>query len=221
MTASSPPVFDVSGSRPLDGAAGAGGVGRGSSKLGWGLLVGGSVGLVAAFVLVLEKMALLGDSEYVPTCSINPVLNCGSIMQTAQAEVFGFPNPLIGVALFPLLMATGAALVAGAELKRWYWWGLQAGVTFGAGFVAWLIVQSLYRIGALCPYCMVVWAVVIPVFLGVTVHNLRSGVFGARVARAPVVRRIQDAQVLVLTLVVLLVLSLILERFWTYWVSLF
>lgn len=23
----------------------------------------------------------------------------------------------------------------------------------------WLIFQSLYRIGALCPYCMVVWAV--------------------------------------------------------------
>ena len=28
-------------------------------------------------------------------------------------------------------------------------------------FVHWLIFQSLYRIGALCPYCMVVWAVTI------------------------------------------------------------
>lgn len=219
--ASSPAAVDVGGIRRLDGAAGAGAVvGSGSSRLGWGLLVGGTVGLIAAFVLVLEKIALLRDSEYVPTCSINPVLNCGSIMQTSQAEVFGFPNPLIGVASFPVLMATGAALLAGAALKRWYWWGLQVGVTFGVGFVVWLIFQSLYRIGALCPYCMVVWAVVIPTFWYVTVHNLGSGVFGARIARSAAVRRTRDAQILVLTLVVLLVVGLILQRFWTYWVTL-
>ena len=29
----------------------------------------------------------------------------------------------------------------------------------------WLIFQSLYRIGALCPYCMVVWAVTIPLLV--------------------------------------------------------
>lgn len=217
----SPSILDVPDSRRHDGVTGSGNVdGGGSRRLGWGLLVGGSIGLVAAFVLVVEKIALLRDSEYVPTCSINPVLNCGSIMQTAQAEAFGFPNPLIGVASFPVLMATGAALLAGAALRRWYWWGLQAGVIFGAVFVGWLIVQSLYRIGALCPYCMVVWAVVIPTFIGVTAHNLGSGVFGARVARSTVVRRIQDAQILMLTLVVLLILGLILERFWTYWVTL-
>lgn len=214
-------VVDVDGSRERDVVAGAGAVvGSGSSRLGWGLLVGGTVGLVAAFVLVVEKIALLGDSEYVPTCSINPVLNCGSIMQTTQAEVFGFPNPLIGVAAFPVLMATGAALVAGAALKRWYWWGLQAGVTFGLGFVAWLIFQSLYRIGALCPYCMVVWAVVIPTFWYVTMHNVGSGVFGGRIARSTAVRRAREAHVLVLTLVTLVLVSLILERFWSYWITL-
>lgn len=188
--------------------------------MGWGLLVGGTVGLVAAFVLVLEKIALLADSEYVPTCSINPVLNCGSIMKTAQAEVFGFPNPLIGVASFSVVMATGAVLLAGARPARWYWWGLQAGVTFGAGFVTWLIFQSLYRIGALCPYCMVVWVVVIPTFWYVTLHNMESGTMGTRVARSRAVRAMRDAHALVLTLVLLLVLGLILERFWSYWVTL-
>ena len=216
-----PAAVDPAGTAGVVTSRGADGVvAGGSRRLGWGLLVGGTAGLVAAFVLVVEKIALHGDSEYVPTCSINPVLNCGSIMQTAQAEVFGFPNPLIGVASFPVLMATGAALLAGAAFRRWYWWGLQAGVTFGAGFVAWLITQSLYRIGALCPYCMVVWAVVIPTFWYVTAHNLRSGMLGARIARSTAVRRIRDAHVLALTLVVLLVLGLILERFWTYWVSL-
>ena len=110
-----------------------------------------------------------------PTCSINPILSCGSVMKTAQAEAFGFPNPIIGVAGFTVVLTTGAALLAGATFRRWFWLGLQAGVTFGIGFVHWLIFQSLYRIDALCPYCMVVWIVTIPIFLFVTLRNLRGG----------------------------------------------
>ncbi|MDE0776535.1 MAG: vitamin K epoxide reductase family protein, partial [Nocardioides sp.] len=128
------------------------------------LLLGGAAGFAAAFVLVVEKIALIADPDYVPSCSLNPVLSCGSIMETDQAELFGFPNPLIGVAAFAILMTTGAALLAGASLARWYWIALQVGAVLGLAFVGWLISQSLYVIGALCPYCMVVWAVVIPVF---------------------------------------------------------
>jgi len=66
-------------------------------------------------------------------------------------------------------------LLAGATLRRWYWLGLQARVTFGVGFIPWLIFQSLYRIDALCPYCMVVRVVTIPLFLYLTLHNIRTG----------------------------------------------
>ncbi|MDQ6524917.1 vitamin K epoxide reductase family protein [Nocardioides sp. LHD-245] len=181
------------------------------------LLAGGLLGLTAAFVLVVEKIALLGDASYTPSCSLNPVLDCGSIMTTAQAEVLGFPNPLLGIAAFPVLTATGAALLAGARLARWYWAGLQAGVTLGLGFVCWLIFQSLYRISALCPYCMVVWAVVLPVFWYVTLRNARAGLFGARVAGARVTRTLREWHLLALTVAVLVVLGLIAERFWYYW----
>lgn len=71
------------------------------------------------------------------------MLNCGSIVRTNQAEVLGFPNPLIGLAAFPVLATTGAALLAGARLRRWYCLGLQAGATAGVVFVGWLIFQSL------------------------------------------------------------------------------
>lgn len=63
-----------------------------------------------------------------------------------------------------VVAATGAAALAGARMRGSYRAGLQAGVVFGAGFVHWLIGQSLYAIGALCPYCMVVWAVTMPIF---------------------------------------------------------
>ncbi|MEU0565678.1 vitamin K epoxide reductase family protein [Nonomuraea sp. NPDC005983] len=123
------------------------------------MLVGGLIGLAAAFVLAVEKIALLKNPGYVPSCSINPVLSCGSVMTTPQAEVFGFPNPLLGIAAFAVVTTVGAALLARAEFPRWFWLGLQAGVTAGVVFVHWLIYQSLYVIGALCPYCMIVWTV--------------------------------------------------------------
>ncbi|MEV6675377.1 vitamin K epoxide reductase family protein [Streptomyces erythrochromogenes] len=40
----------------------------------------------------------------------------------------------------------------------------------GFAFTVWLIAQCLYVIGALCPWCVVVWAVMIPLFWYVTRH---------------------------------------------------
>lgn len=197
------------GARPVSGRA-----------LAWLMLVGGVVGFTAAFVLAVEKIALLTDPSYTPSCSLNPVLSCGSVMQTAQAEAFGFPNPLLGVAAFPVVAATGAALLAGARLARWYWLGLQAGVTFGLVFVGWLIFQSLYRIGALCPYCMVVWTVMLPLFWYVTLRNATTGMFGAKVGGSRVVRVAAQWHLVVLTTAVVVALVLIADRFWYYWSTL-
>ncbi|MCW2813187.1 MAG: Vitamin epoxide reductase family protein [Nocardioides sp.] len=198
------------------------GPGPGSSArvLGWLLLAGGLLGALAAGVLTVEKIALLNDSTYVPSCSLNPVLNCGSIMRTEQAEVFGFPNPLIGLAAFPVLAATGAGLLAGARYRRWYWLALQGGVTVAAAFVAWLVVQSLYRINALCPYCILVWAVVITAFWAVTAHNVRTGTFGARVAASRPGRALVTYQPVLVVATMLVVVALSLKRFWDYWVTL-
>ena len=188
-----------------------------TQTLPWLLLIGGLLGTLAAFVLTVEKITLLTNSAYVPSCSLNPVLNCGSIMRTEQAAVFGFPNPLIGLAVFPLVTATGAALLAGARLRRWYWLGLQAGVTLGAGFVCWLIFQSLYRINALCPYCMVVWAVTIPMFWYVTLANLTRGHLGTGVGSSRLTHMLVRSHATFLTVVFLLVIALITQRFWDYW----
>ena len=50
-------------------------------------------------------------------------------------------------------------------------------------FMHWLIFQSLYRIGALCPYCMVVWAVTIPLLVVVASIALAPQLAGNGVAR--------------------------------------
>jgi uncharacterized membrane protein len=142
--------------------------------LAWLYLVGGLIGLVAAAALTLEKIAKLTDPSYVPTCSLNPVISCGSVMDSPQAAAFGFPNPLIGIAAFAVVTTAGAAMLAGFTPPRWFRVGMQAGTTFGVVFVHWLIAASLYDIRALCPYCMIVWAVTIPIFWYTTLDTLRS-----------------------------------------------
>ena len=188
-------------------------VGRGTV---WSLTLAGLTGLAAAFVLLVEKIALLTDPTYVPSCSINPVLSCGSVMNTDQAAAFGFPNPILGVAGFTALLTVGVVLMARVSLPGWFWWGIQAGTTFGVVFVHWLIFQSLYRIGALCPYCMIVWVAAITAFAAATAHNVRTG-------RLPVparLRGIASYGPIVVTVWLVVIAGLIVIQFWDYWVTL-
>lgn len=188
--------------------------------LGVLLLGGGLIGLAAAVALLVEKIALIENPDYIPTCSINPVLSCGSVMTTPQAEAFGIPNPIIGIVGFTAVAMVGAAVLAGAEFRRWFWFSVHAGAIFAVVFVHWLIYQSLYVIGALCPYCMVVWAVTIPIFLYTTAHMLRR-VQGSGPARARrVVDVVYEYRAAILTAWYLAIIALIGHRFWDYWITL-
>ena len=192
----------------------AGGATRGLSLL---LTIGGAIGFVAAFTLLFERIQLFKDPSYVPSCSFNPVLSCGSVMETPQASAFGFPNPIIGVASFAAVTTIGVALLGRAVLPRWFWLGLQAGTVFGAGFITWLAYQSLYSIEKLCPYCMVVWTVMIPIFVYVTAHNVQAGHIPAPVGvRNFLVRN----RALIVLAWYLVIVTAILIKFWDYWSTL-
>lgn len=143
------------------------------------LLTTGIIGWIASAILVLERLALYQDPDHVTSCDINPWVSCGQVMGTWQSELFGVPNPLIGVVAFVVVITTAMALLSGARFGRWYWVGLQAGVTLGAVFVVWLWFQALFSIYILCLYCMVVWAAMIPLFLLLTVRNLTHGIIPA------------------------------------------
>jgi uncharacterized membrane protein len=184
------------------------------------LLTGGLIGFLAALVLAVEKYALLADPAYVPTCSLNPILSCGSVMTSPQAEAFGFPNPLLGVAGFPVVAAIGAALLAGGRLAEWFWGALQAGVTAAVVFVHWLMFASLYRIEALCPYCMVVWAVTIPLFTAVTLRNLTAWAPRLPSGVDAVVTTLRARHSVLITAWFLLIVAAITQRFWLYWSNL-
>jgi uncharacterized membrane protein len=136
------------------------------------LIIGGIVGYICSFIILFDKIQLLKNPNYVPSCNLNPIISCGSVMQSKQGSAFGFPNPFIGLGAFTILLTIGMAIFAGAKFKRWFWLGLEAGTIFGLIFIHWLFFESVYRIHALCPWCMVVWVVTITTFWYVSIYNI-------------------------------------------------
>jgi uncharacterized membrane protein len=183
----------------------------------WWVLIAGVVGLAASMTLTVEKIELLRNSSYVPSCNINPIVSCGSVMVTPQASVLGFPNPLLGLVAFTVVIATGVLAVTKVSLPQWYWAGLLVGLLVGAVFVHWLIFQSLYRIGALCPYCMVVWVITISLLVVVA-----SVVFRPALARSEsrAAWTLYHWRWSIAALWFTAVFLLILARFWNYWSTL-
>jgi uncharacterized membrane protein len=183
----------------------------------WWVLIAGVIGFVASVTLTVEKIKLLTDSSYAPSCNINPVLSCGSVMATPQASLLGFPNSLIGIAAFTAVTVSGVLAVSKVALPRWFWLGLAAGTLFGAAFVHWLIYQSLYRIGALCPYCMVVWVLTISLLVVLASIALRPAPDNPGHAVASVFCQWRwSLAALWFTAVFLLIVA----RFWNYWSTL-
>ena len=142
------------------------------------MTIAGAIGLAAAFQLTIDKFTQLQDKidgvESTFSCDFSAFVSCGGVMESDQASAFGFPNSLIGIVGFSVVTALGVMLWVGAPVVRWVWTGLQLGCLFGIGFVTWLQFQSIYRIDLLCPWCMVVWAVMIPLFVYVTACSLRG-----------------------------------------------
>lgn len=186
----------------------------------WLMVVLGMVGLVASALLVIERVAVATDPDYVPPCSINPVLTCTSAMLSDQGALFGFPNPVLGVAGFPVVIATGAAMLAGARMARWYWTGMWLGGLGAVAFMHWLIYESFVSLQSLCPYCMVVWAATTPLFAAVSAYALPRGALGDRVARSTVVGDLIALRWWLVGLWFAIIAALVGIVFWDYWSTL-
>jgi uncharacterized membrane protein len=152
------------------------------------LVVAGLIGLYAACTLTLDKISYWQQSAQgqTPTlsCAVNAVVNCGHVINTPQASIFGsFPNPLIGIFAWPFVVGFGVLLLSGLRPREWHWLGLQLGATAAIVMVTWLQFETTYRINALCPWCMVTWVVTIATFWAVTGRNLRVHAYGNPLAR--------------------------------------
>lgn len=184
--------------------------------LPWILIIAGTIALICSYIIMVEKLHILKNPEYVVSCDINPIISCGSVMRSDQAEAFGFPNPFLGLMGFPVLITIGVAMLAGARFKRWFWLAVQGGLLFALGFVHWLFYQAVYNIQALCPYCIVVWVMTIAAFWYVLLYNIRKKHVAISGVGARITQFIQRHHLDILIVWYLVIAGLILHHFWYY-----
>jgi len=139
------------------------------------LIVAGAVGLYAAFALTLDKFQMLEHPATHLTCDFSVLVQCGENLASAQGAVLGFPNPIIGLVCWPLVICVGVALLAGVRFPRWFLALFNLGVVLAIVLVIFLIITSIYFLGTLCPWCMITWTATIPTFWAVSLYNLKSG----------------------------------------------
>jgi uncharacterized membrane protein len=175
----------------------------------------GFIGLAASFILTLEKIALLKNPSHNLSCAISPLLSCGPIINSPEASVFGFPNPLIGLIGFPLVMSTGLLLAMGVKIPKKYFKLFLVGPVLGMAFVLWLIFETTFEIKALCIYCMVAWAVTWPILYLSTLHAYRSGYI-----KNKYLKYLDEYKKYLLPSFYIAVILLILYKFWYYWSTL-
>ncbi|WP_036290854.1 MULTISPECIES: vitamin K epoxide reductase family protein [unclassified Microbacterium] len=157
--------------------------GRRESFFGLFLMLSGIIGVTASMALSVEKIEKLAKPDTDLSCDFSVLVQCSANLDSAQGAAFGVPNPFLGLVGFALVLCIGVALWAVPHFARWFWVLFNFGVAGAFAFVVWLIGQSIYVLGTLCPWCLVVWLTTLPLFFFVTARNLREGVFGRRARR--------------------------------------
>ncbi|UOQ61046.1 vitamin K epoxide reductase family protein [Leucobacter rhizosphaerae] len=138
-------------------------------------IIAGAIGWFASFELITEYIKTLNNPDYIPNCAVSVLVTCGPNMGSWQGSLFGFSNTIIGVAAFMAPILVGVALLAGATFAPWFWRVYQLGMLGGFALICWLAYQSIFSLGTLCPWCMVVWLVMIPLWWGTLFRPYASG----------------------------------------------
>jgi uncharacterized membrane protein len=141
------------------------------------LVIAGLAGLTAAYNLSVDKVTVILSPATSLNCNVSLIVACGKNLGSWQGSLLGFPNPLLGLGGFAVVLVIGVAVLAGIRYARWWWIAFNIGVILAFAFITFLIISSVYFIGTLCLWCALTWSVTIPTFWLTTIGNLQNGVF--------------------------------------------
>jgi len=139
------------------------------------MLFSSVLSLIASFVLAVDAVKLAADPTAELSCDINAVISCGTVAAAWQSQLLGFPNAFLGLIAEPVVITLAVACLGGVRFPRWFMFAAQVVYTVGLGFAYWLFYQSMFHIGALCPWCLLVTLSTTLVFATLTHVNIRDG----------------------------------------------
>ncbi|MGP3919023.1 vitamin K epoxide reductase family protein [Nonomuraea sp. 10N515B] len=182
------------------------------------MLFSACLSLTASFVLSIDAVRLAADPGADLSCNINSVVSCGTVGSSWQAHLFGFPNAFLGLVAEPVVITIAVASLGRVRFPRWFMFAAQVVYTLGLIFAYWLFYQSMYVIGALCPWCLLVTVSTTLVWSTLTHVNVRDGnLFLPRRVQAALSQAIDsDLDAMAVTIWILgMVLAVVLKYGWT------
>ncbi|MBK7821686.1 MAG: vitamin K epoxide reductase family protein [Tessaracoccus sp.] len=139
------------------------------------MLLFATLSLVASFVLSYDALVLAADPDAALGCQLNATFDCAKVALTWQAKVFGFPNAFLGLISEPVVMTIAVASLWKTRFPKWFMFTANAIYLLGVIFAYWLLFQSTFVIGALCPWCILVTVSTTFVFWSMTQWNILEG----------------------------------------------
>nr|WP_225224993.1 vitamin K epoxide reductase family protein [Cellulomonas sp. JH27-2] len=159
-------------------------------RTGIEMVISGFIGLIASFVLSHDALKLAANPKANLSCSINATINCATVAKQWQATVIGdIPNAFFGIAAEAVVITVAVAIIGGVLFPRWYMLAAQAVYTVGFLFAYWLFYESITKIHAVCPWCLLITATTTLVWAGLTRLNIREGHIVLPGAAGPWARR--------------------------------
>lgn len=183
-------VTDFDDAVEVDDAADLGEDGRISASRGLAFfwIIAALIGWAVSFLLFLEYVGQLRDSQPIINCSFSVVVSCTPNLLSPAGNLLGFTNSIFGVTLFTGPLYAGVSSLAGGRMRPWYWRTFFGFIAAAFIFVHFLAYRSVFEYGTLCPWCMVVWLVTIPLFWVTGGWSARAGVLG----RSAWIRRVGE-----------------------------
>jgi uncharacterized membrane protein len=182
------------------------------------LLIGAGWAIFASLMLTYDTIRIDQNPNYVPSCSLNPVLSCGTVITAAGDKIFGLPYPIYGILVYGILFSMALGMIAGAKFKKWYWQAFEVGIILGTVGAYGLFFKSVYTIHALCPYCLSVDFVTTIMLWYTTLYVVDQGYFSTKnetLKKIAKFGRKHHLDLLILWFV--LVVIFILNHFWYYY----
>lgn len=179
------------------------------------MLISALISLTASFVLAIDAVKLAADPNAALACNINAVLSCGTVGNSWQASLFGFPNAFLGLVAEPVVITIAVASLGGVRFPRWFMLSAQIVYTLGLIFAYWLFFQAFFVIGALCPWCLLVTLSTTLVFTSLTHVNIRDGnlFLPERASRAARTFVGNDLDVLVVSVWLLAIVTMVVVKY--------
>lgn len=142
----------------------------------WTVLVLSLLGVFASAQLLLAERSLLAHPDRELICDINPLVGCSDFLSSRYNTAIGdVPNALWGLMFFAGMAALAFALLSGAKLGRWLWRLVCLAMVGAVAYLLWFWWVSFFVKGTLCPYCLLTWAVTIPLVIHTWIRCAQAG----------------------------------------------